>query len=161
MTSYSYNDGFPRFLDHLGSPNFVKDMILKAPSNLTTESFGNGTYLWVFERVGKLCKIVCYENNPSFNTLHSFISREGYWVHLSAKQDDRGGKEGPQRQQGGPFLLGQPFQGEPFLHPQFWRHQHHLMQRSHRRVRPVLSPYNISVITFVPMYCSYTLLSKK
>ena len=30
------------------------------------------------------------------------------------------------------------------------------MQRSHRRVRPVLSPYNISVITFVPMYCSYT-----
>ena len=50
MTFYSYNERFPRFLDILGAPTFVKDAILKSPGNISTESFDNGSYLWIFER---------------------------------------------------------------------------------------------------------------
>ena len=57
MTFHSYNEGFPRFLDILGAPNFVKDALLKSKGNISTKSFGNGTYLWIFER-GKNPKIV-------------------------------------------------------------------------------------------------------
>ena len=55
----SYNEGFSRFLDILGAPSIAKKIILKSPGNLTTESFGNGTFLFVFER-GELqrCRMV-------------------------------------------------------------------------------------------------------